>query len=286
MTLPTTTTLRLHPAAPLLIPGESRESYKVLGYDVPKGTWVLPGAVDYKGMNFEYIPFGAGRRICPGILFAQANMELVLASLLYHFDWKVEAGLEPTKLDMSEQMALTIKRKNDLRLYPIVRRLWRQPPPLLPHAPGTTTTEEADVLLRDHDSFLADIRGRLLQTHNYVKLYYDRHHHELEFAVGDWVSLRLLRRPQPSLENRPKETWSSLHGAVLYLQSDLRHALHCSSCCCSLAAASTISIIASLISLEVGEAIPRASSPWVGSDVSFLQVSSPFASPPGRPTHG
>ncbi|KAF8663156.1 hypothetical protein HU200_055757 [Digitaria exilis] len=139
-------TLRLHPAAPLLIPRESRESCKVLGYDVPKGTWVLvnawaigrdpkywedaeefkpdrfePGAVDYKGMNFEYIPFGAGRRICPGILFAQANMELVLASLLYHFDWKVEGGLEPTKLDMSEQMALTIKRKNDLRLYPVVR---------------------------------------------------------------------------------------------------------------------------------------------------------------------
>nr|CAB3471973.1 unnamed protein product [Digitaria exilis] len=139
-------TLRLHPAAPLLIPREARETCKVLGYDVPKGTWVLvnawaigrdpkywddaeefkperfeSGAVDYKGMNFEYIPFGAGRRICPGILFAQANMELVLASLLYHFDWKVEAGLEPTKLDMSEQMGLTIKRKNDLRPYPIVR---------------------------------------------------------------------------------------------------------------------------------------------------------------------
>nr|CAB3476004.1 unnamed protein product [Digitaria exilis] len=143
-------TLRLHPAAPLLIPREARETCKVLGYDVPKGTRVLvnawaigrdpkywddaeefkperfeSGAVDYKGMNFEYIPFGAGRRICPGILFAQANMELVLASLLYHFDWKVEAGLEPTELDMTEQMGLTIKRKNDLRLYPIVR----VPPP-------------------------------------------------------------------------------------------------------------------------------------------------------------
>nr|CAB3471980.1 unnamed protein product [Digitaria exilis] len=143
-------TLRLHPAAPLLIPREARETCKVLGYDVPKGTRVLvnawaigrdpkywddaeefkperfeSGAIDYKGMNFEYIPFGAGRRICPGILFAQANMELVLASLLYHFDWKVEAGLEPTELDMTEQMGLTIKRKNDLRLYPIVR----VPPP-------------------------------------------------------------------------------------------------------------------------------------------------------------
>ncbi|OEL18177.1 Cytochrome P450 71D10 [Dichanthelium oligosanthes] len=101
-------TLRLHPAAPLLIPRESRESCKILGYDVPKGTTVLVSAwaigrdpkywedadefkperfesttVDFRGTNFEYIPFGAGRS--PGILFAQANIELVLAALLYHF---------------------------------------------------------------------------------------------------------------------------------------------------------------------------------------------------------
>ncbi|TKW13815.1 hypothetical protein SEVIR_5G125500v4 [Setaria viridis] len=139
-------TLRLHPPAPLLIPRESRESCKILGYDVPKGTTVLvnawaigrdpkywedadefkperfeSSAVDFRGMNFEYIPFGAGRRICPGILFAQANMELVLAALLYHFDWKVKSGLEPSELDMTEEMGLTIRRKNDLRLYPIVR---------------------------------------------------------------------------------------------------------------------------------------------------------------------
>lgn len=139
-------TLRLHPPAPLLIPRESRESCKILGYDVPKGTTVLvnawaigrdpkywedadefkperfeSSAVDFRGMNFEYIPFGAERRICPGILFAQANMELVLAALLYHFDWKVKSGLEPSELDMTEEMGLTIRRKNDLRLYPIVR---------------------------------------------------------------------------------------------------------------------------------------------------------------------
>ncbi|KAF8705794.1 hypothetical protein HU200_030999 [Digitaria exilis] len=109
-------TLRLHPAAPLLIPREARETCKVLRYDVPKGTRVLVNAwaigrdPKYWDDAEEFKP----ERICPGILFAQANMELVLASLLYHFDWKVEAGLEPTKLDMSEQMGLTIKRKNDL----------------------------------------------------------------------------------------------------------------------------------------------------------------------------
>jgi len=139
-------TLRLHPPAPLLIPRESMESCKILGYDVPKGTTVLVNAwaigrdprywedadefkperfesisVDFRGTDFEYIPFGAGRRICPGIPFAQANMELVLAALLYHFDWKVASGMKPSELDMAEEMGLTIRRKNSLLLYPVVR---------------------------------------------------------------------------------------------------------------------------------------------------------------------
>ncbi|KAG2586580.1 desmethyl-deoxy-podophyllotoxin synthase-like [Panicum virgatum] len=139
-------TLRLHPPAPLLIPRESMDSCKILGYDVPKGTTVLVNAwaigrdprywedadefkperfesisVDFRGTDFEYIPFGAGRRICPGIPFAQANMELVLAALLYHFDWKVASGMKPSELDMAEEMGLTIRRKNSLLLYPVVR---------------------------------------------------------------------------------------------------------------------------------------------------------------------
>ncbi|TVU47292.1 hypothetical protein EJB05_06887, partial [Eragrostis curvula] len=139
-------TLRLHPAAPLLLPRESRESCKILGYDVPKGTTVLvnawaiardpkywedpeefkperfeSGTIDFKGMDFEYIPFGAGRRICPGMMFAHANIELVLAALLYHFDWMLTDGLKPSELDMTEEMGLTVRKKNDLYLHPIVR---------------------------------------------------------------------------------------------------------------------------------------------------------------------
>ncbi|KAL0353521.1 UNVERIFIED_CONTAM: cytochrome [Sesamum angustifolium] len=97
-------TLRLHPPAPLLLPRESNESCKIDGYDIPIKTRVIVNAwaigrdtkyweqpecfqperfldssVDYKGNNFQYIPFGAGRRICPGISFGIANVELPLA---------------------------------------------------------------------------------------------------------------------------------------------------------------------------------------------------------------
>jgi cytochrome P450 len=139
-------TLRLHPPAPLLVPRESMESCKILGYDVPKGTTVLVnawaiardpkywedaeefkperferGAVDFRGMDFEYLPFGAGRRICPGMAFALSTMELVLSALLYHFDWQLTDGLMPGELDMTEEMGITVRRKNDLHLHPIVR---------------------------------------------------------------------------------------------------------------------------------------------------------------------
>uniref|UniRef100_A0ACD5YAL2 Uncharacterized protein n=1 Tax=Avena sativa TaxID=4498 RepID=A0ACD5YAL2_AVESA len=135
-------TLRLHPPVPLLLPRESIEACKVLGYDVPKrttvfvNTWTIcrdpkywddpeefkperfeSGSIDYKGTNFEYTPFGAGRRICPGMTFAQSIMEVALAALLYHFDWELPAGVKPEELDMTEQMGLAVGRKNDLCLH-------------------------------------------------------------------------------------------------------------------------------------------------------------------------
>jgi cytochrome P450 len=100
-------TLRLHPPLPLVLPRECRTACKVLNYDVPQGTrmlvnvwtigrdpqfWDEPEAfkperfdgdsIDFRGANFEYLPFGAGRRICPGIHFALANIELALAHLI------------------------------------------------------------------------------------------------------------------------------------------------------------------------------------------------------------
>ncbi|XP_006646990.2 zealexin A1 synthase-like [Oryza brachyantha] len=138
-------TLRLHPVAPLLIPRECRETCKIMGYDIPIGitmfvnVWAIgrdpkywddpetfkperfeDGHIDYKGTDFEFLPFGAGRRMCPGIAFAEATMELVLASLLYHFDWKLPNDILPTKIDMTEEMGVTIRRKNDLYLVPTI----------------------------------------------------------------------------------------------------------------------------------------------------------------------
>lgn len=71
----------------------------------------LDSSIDYKGTNFKYIPFGAGRRICPGIFFAIANIELPLAYLLYHFDRKLPSGLEQEALDMTEEFAFTGRKE-------------------------------------------------------------------------------------------------------------------------------------------------------------------------------
>ncbi|TXG67686.1 hypothetical protein EZV62_008961 [Acer yangbiense] len=137
-------TLRLHPAAPLLVPRENSDSCQINGSEIPAktrtivNTWAigrdpkywteaekfiperfLDSSLDYKGTNFMYIPFGAGRRICPGIQFAIPNIELPLAQLLYHFDSKLPNGMKAEDLDMTEAFGLTVRRKNDLMLIPI-----------------------------------------------------------------------------------------------------------------------------------------------------------------------
>ncbi|XP_037463443.1 premnaspirodiene oxygenase-like [Triticum dicoccoides] len=140
--------LRLHPVVPFLIPRECLEPCRVLGYDVPKGAMVLvnawaigrdsaswgtdakefrperfeeagDAAVDFRGTNFELVLFGAGRRICPGITFGLAVVELMLASLLFHFDWELPGG-GAGGLDMAEELGITARRKGDLWLHATV----------------------------------------------------------------------------------------------------------------------------------------------------------------------
>ncbi|KAK8449948.1 hypothetical protein SEVIR_7G289901v4 [Setaria viridis] len=137
-------TLRLHPTSPLLIPRKCRETTQVMGYDIPKGTTVFVNVwaigrdpmywddaeefkperfetnnLDFRGTNYEFLPFGAGRRMCPGINLGLANIELALASLLYHFDWKLPQGMEPKDVDVWETVGVVASKKTSLMLHPV-----------------------------------------------------------------------------------------------------------------------------------------------------------------------
>ncbi|XP_010696013.1 3-beta-hydroxylase [Beta vulgaris subsp. vulgaris] len=128
--------LRLHPPAPLLVFRESLQDVKIYGFDIAAGTQVIINAwaiqrdpsfweepeefrperflntslYDFKGQNFQYIPFGAGRRGCPGISFGMVDAELAIATLMYEFDWKFSGE----KLDMTELQGLTVARRDPL----------------------------------------------------------------------------------------------------------------------------------------------------------------------------
>ncbi|KAK2663621.1 hypothetical protein Ddye_002195 [Dipteronia dyeriana] len=127
---------RLHPPIPFLIPRASTQDVRIKGYDISAGTIVITNAwaigrdpatweepeefrperflnnsIDFKGHDFELIPFGAGRRGCPGISFAMATSELVLANLVHKFDWSLPGGTRVEDLDMTECTGITIHRK-------------------------------------------------------------------------------------------------------------------------------------------------------------------------------
>ncbi|GJN41232.1 hypothetical protein PR202_gn00578 [Eleusine coracana subsp. coracana] len=120
-------TLRLHPPAPLLIPHEVIQATKLKGYDIPAKTRVLinawaigrdheawenadkfqperflPDSLDYSGRDFRFIPFGAGRRGCPGIAFGIRLVELALANMLYHFNWDLPNGQDLESFELVE----------------------------------------------------------------------------------------------------------------------------------------------------------------------------------------
>ncbi|KAI5386688.1 cytochrome P450 CYP82D47 [Lathyrus oleraceus] len=133
-------TLRLYPPAPLNLAHESIEDCIVGGYHIPSGTRLLTNIsklqrdpmlysnplefrperfltthkdVDVKGQHFELIPFGAGRRICPGISFSLQLMQLALAYLLHGFDIVTQDGGE---VDMAEQSGLTNVKASPLQV--------------------------------------------------------------------------------------------------------------------------------------------------------------------------
>ncbi|KVH87803.1 hypothetical protein Ccrd_024912 [Cynara cardunculus var. scolymus] len=75
----------------------------------------LEVGIDYKGRDFELIPFGAGRRMCPGLPLADRMLHLMLGSLIYKFDWKTKEGT----MDMSDKFGFTLQKKLPLMAIPV-----------------------------------------------------------------------------------------------------------------------------------------------------------------------
>lgn len=138
-------TLRINPLVPLLTPREASKDVKIGGYNIPKKTWIhvniwaihrnpnvwkdpeafiperfMDNQIDYKGLNFELLPFGSGRRICPGIGMGMALVHLTLINLLYRFDWKLPEGMEVEDVDLEESYGLVCPKKVPLELIPVL----------------------------------------------------------------------------------------------------------------------------------------------------------------------
>ncbi|KAK9068008.1 hypothetical protein SSX86_012119 [Deinandra increscens subsp. villosa] len=136
-------TFRLHPPLPLLVHRSPDESCMVAGYNIPKGcivyinvwaihrdprNWTNPLEFkperflndnwDYNGNNFKFLPFGAGRRICPGIPLGEKMLMYILASLLHSFEWSLPKHGE---LELSDEFGYVTKKKVPLMAIPSQR---------------------------------------------------------------------------------------------------------------------------------------------------------------------
>lgn len=135
-------TMRLHLSVPLLAPHKTETEVKLDKYIVPKNTQILVnawsiardprywenplmfdperflgGKFDYKGQNFAFLPFGSGKRMCPGISLANRVVSLMVASFVYHFDWELPHARE--EMDMNDIFGLALLRATPLVATPI-----------------------------------------------------------------------------------------------------------------------------------------------------------------------
>ncbi|XP_021758643.1 cytochrome P450 83B1-like [Chenopodium quinoa] len=135
-------TIRLHPPAPLLVPHETVEKSVIEGYDILPNTMVIINAwvigrdpkcwkdskifmperfigssVELKGREMmPMYPFGGGRRMCPAYTFGLVNLELVLANLLYSFDWELPNGLNKEEIDSNVLPGIVMHKEKQLCL--------------------------------------------------------------------------------------------------------------------------------------------------------------------------
>ncbi|KAK7313845.1 hypothetical protein VNO77_39047 [Canavalia gladiata] len=137
-------TFRLHPPVPLLLPRKAEIDVEIGGYIIPKDAQVLVNAwvigrdptkwenpnvflperfldseIDIKGHHFELIPFGSGRRICPGLPLAIRMLPLMLGSLVNCFNWKLEDGIKLDDLDKDDEYGITLEKSQPVRIVPL-----------------------------------------------------------------------------------------------------------------------------------------------------------------------
>ncbi|TKY44688.1 steroid 17alpha-monooxygenase or 17alpha-hydroxyprogesterone aldolase [Spatholobus suberectus] len=167
-------TLRLHPVAPLLLPRECREDVTIDGYYIKEKSRIIINAwaigrdpkvwynaemfdpkrfansnVDIRGNDFRVIPFGSGRRGCPGIHLGLATVKLVLAQLVHSFNWVLPLGMSPDELEMHEIFGLTTPRRKHLLAIPVYRLLGQV------QAIVVSSPETAELFLKTHDTVFA-----------------------------------------------------------------------------------------------------------------------------------
>ncbi|XP_021856512.2 cytochrome P450 76AD1-like [Spinacia oleracea] len=139
-------TLRVHPPAPFLVPHKADKDVQLCNYLVPKNSniWVnvwsigrnpsvwpnpelfsperfLDNDIGFKGRDFELIPFGTGRRMCPGMNLAYRMTHLMLATLLHSFSWEYGHGSSPKDIDMEEKFGITLQKVKPLLAFPFRR---------------------------------------------------------------------------------------------------------------------------------------------------------------------
>lgn len=141
--------MRLHPVIPLLVPRESMEDAIINERFIPKKSQIIvniwaigrdpsvwsenaeefvperfaDNGIDVKGHHFELLPFGSGRRGCPGIQLGLIQVKFVLAQLAHCFKWELPKGMVPSDIDMSERFGLSVPRANHLFAVPTYRLL-------------------------------------------------------------------------------------------------------------------------------------------------------------------
>lgn len=101
------------------------------GFDIPKGsrvivnTWAIGRDPEVWSEPEKFVPkllpFGSGRRSCPGLQLGLTTLHLVLAQLVHCFDWELLNGMNPNDLDMTEKFILVMYRAEHARVIPTYR---------------------------------------------------------------------------------------------------------------------------------------------------------------------